>query len=619
MAPKKRSRSQVNRSQVQASPTDMDALCQGPQRTMRWVLAAVCCAVGVISVLCWRWNYNSDGVLTGLMARSIIERGERPLFVWSVGYQGVLINAYANALVFKLFGVGPQQLSMWPTAAFWGLLLVFFGYVRRGLGERVALFTVAFLALSNPIMVAVLTRNVPNYPEIYLMGFALFVVERNLLERVRGGQSPYAWRSIAYFAAFGLECGFGAYTYGQIYLFMASVVAHLGLIYAKDTWEARRALPQHGRWLLMLAVGPTVVLLAGLYCFVSATAPPSPLAKVLGTSGLGMLMRAAVLYASVALVDLAKRHGRLLLALMPGAGAMVASAVVGYTPSLYEKYVRHQSVTNRALMDGDWKTFVDRMAYFAEGNAWHLNLLPVAGKAAEVNTPMLLLTLGILGFFLTFAVGHIKKFIAQKEGSHLVWTMGPLLMLPIVNILVFGLSSAVVNAYSSRYTLSLWFFYALAFGWFFATQLQAKSGAKAALMACLCLAMVGNNVRNLVTDVRAAFEQPFDGEEAIAPMREKGIRYGYANYWSAYTVNFLTNEEIILQPFYSAYCPHYGPIVAGADEVALVDHPDRLAAQSEGTRLKLGGHTFVTGDYVKRSRNAMLFLKKESTPEISGN
>ncbi len=42
----------------------------------------------------WYIGYSSDTALIGLMAKHISELKEFPVFVWSVGYQGIILEAY---------------------------------------------------------------------------------------------------------------------------------------------------------------------------------------------------------------------------------------------------------------------------------------------------------------------------------------------------------------------------------------------------------------------------------------------------------------------------------------------------------------------------------------------
>lgn len=604
------------KSKALAMPADavMPLLTDRSDTTKRIAGVALMVLAGAVALtflLCWRFQYNSDGVLSSLMARSILTRGERPLYVWSVGYQGVLINAYMNALMFKLFGFGVYQLNFWPTAAYLGFTTLFVTYVRRGTSDWVALLAGLFLVLSNPVICTVLMRNTPNYPETYAMGLAIFMLERRLLQHFYVDQLPASGKSLVWFAGLGFFCGLGSYTYGQIYIFIASVAAHLGFFYARDARDSLATHSNHWRVIGCIAPLPLTIIALGVWHFCLGTPPHVAFRSLLGTTGLAVMMRGvACLIGVIALEFVARRH-KLVLHLLPGGACMAAGAIVGYSPALWDVYMRQHPLINKANVSGDLSMWLHRTWLAFEGNMWHLNLVP--SPELETGVPIsvwaTLATMGILGAFCVFSCQQFGRFLRTRQASPWFVNMGPLMLLPIINLIIFGLSDAVVNAYSSRYTLAIWLFYALAFGWFFATVLQRASRNWGWAAVALAVALLGNNVNAIKRDLTAAISQPFDGEEAIAYLKERGITRGYANYWSAYTVNFFTDEQIILQPLFSAYCPHYGPEVALADKIAVVEHADRLGHPERGTQIQLYGRPWVVGDYWRGKHNAVLTLQ----------
>ena len=568
-------------------------------------------AMALTFLLCWRFQFNSDGVLSSLMARSILTRGERPLYVWSVGYQGVLINAYMNALMFKLFGFGVYQLNFWPTLAYLGFTTLFVTYVRRGTNDWVALMAGLFLVLSNPVICTVLMRNTPNYPETYAMGLAIFMLERRLLQHFYVDKLPAEGKCWAWFGLLGFFCGLGSYTYGQIYIFIASVAAHLAFFYARDARDSFAAHWNHWRIMGCIAPLPLTMVAMGLWHFSMGTAPSNTFRPFVGANSIAVVMRGVALWVGCMAVEFAVRRRELVFHLLPGGACMVAGAIVGYAPALWDIYVRQHPLINKSNTSGDLSVWLHRVWLAFEGNMWHLNLVP--SPELETGVPIsawaTVATVGIIGAFCVFSGRQFKTFLKTRQASAWFVNMGPLMLLPAINVVIFGLSDAVVNAYSSRYTLAIWLFYALAFGWFFATVLQRASRSWGFAALALGIALLSNNVSAIHRDLSAAMRQPFDGEEAIAFLKERGITRGYANYWSAYTVNFFTDEQIILQPMFSAYCPHYGPEVATANKIAVVDHVDRLGHPERGAHIQLYGRPWVVGDYWRGKHNAVLTLE----------
>lgn len=115
---------------------------------MFWLVFVAIASVTSLFFYHWRIGYNSDSAMIGLMAKSILERGERPIFVWSVGYQGMLLEGYAVALCFKLFGINPWVLNIWNTICLWSVFVLFYWCVKRCTDISTALLSVLLLAVS---------------------------------------------------------------------------------------------------------------------------------------------------------------------------------------------------------------------------------------------------------------------------------------------------------------------------------------------------------------------------------------------------------------------------------------------------------------------------------------
>src|SRR4051794_21655290 len=71
----------------------------------------------------WQYAFSSDYAMIGMMAKQILEQGKHPIFVWGVGYNGMLLEGHATALAFKLFGIGPATLNYAPWIFYLFMLL----------------------------------------------------------------------------------------------------------------------------------------------------------------------------------------------------------------------------------------------------------------------------------------------------------------------------------------------------------------------------------------------------------------------------------------------------------------------------------------------------------------
>ena len=79
-------------------------------------------------------------------------------------------------------------------------------------------------------------------------------------------------------------------------------------------------------------------------------------------------------------------------------------------------------------------------------------------------------------------------------------------------------------------------------------------------------------------------------------LKDRHIHYGYSDYWAAYSITFLTDEDVILQPTFSAYAPAYGPIVAKADRLALIERVGSLRTRANQPVLNVNGHAMRVTD-----------------------
>lgn len=145
----------------------------------RFLTALLVIAIGVMSGLFlqyWQYGFSSDYAMIGLMAKHILERGEHPIFVWSVGYQGMFLEGHAVALAFKLFGISPVTLNYAPFVFYLLTILFFFLCVQESFGRTVGLLSAFFVVVSTPEFYGRVLRTQPNYGETYMFGLMLIYV-----------------------------------------------------------------------------------------------------------------------------------------------------------------------------------------------------------------------------------------------------------------------------------------------------------------------------------------------------------------------------------------------------------------------------------------------------------
>jgi hypothetical protein len=98
-------------------------------------------------------HVDGDEAVVGIMAKHIMDKGERPIFFYAQPYAGgAAIEAYLAAIPFLLFGISSISLKL--IALIFALLTIIFTYIfcLRHLDHRAALFSAVFLCFATPLI-----------------------------------------------------------------------------------------------------------------------------------------------------------------------------------------------------------------------------------------------------------------------------------------------------------------------------------------------------------------------------------------------------------------------------------------------------------------------------------
>ncbi len=94
-----------------------------------------------------------DEAAVGVMAKHVLEGGERPVFAWHEHYNGgAAATAYLASASFALFGMTEPALKLVPLAYSLLAVLVVFLFVRSARGPRDALFAALLYGTSVPLL-----------------------------------------------------------------------------------------------------------------------------------------------------------------------------------------------------------------------------------------------------------------------------------------------------------------------------------------------------------------------------------------------------------------------------------------------------------------------------------
>lgn len=161
---------------------------------------------------------NSDEGTFGLEAMHILFRGEHPIFMYGQSYMGTL-EAFMGALQFQLFGVSLFSLRLGMLVFFVLFLISLYLLTRLLYTRKVAIFSLALLALGARDMLIPEIRAVGGAAETLLFGALLFLLASWLALDKRSGRRylrPFA------FAGWGLVAGLGLWSHTLIAPFICT-------------------------------------------------------------------------------------------------------------------------------------------------------------------------------------------------------------------------------------------------------------------------------------------------------------------------------------------------------------------------------------------------------------
>jgi hypothetical protein len=536
----------------------------------------------------WDLAFSSDTAMIGLMGKYVAYHGERPIFVWSVGYQGMLIDAYLSAVFFRLFGMGPITACFAPTLVFWIAIPIWLAGVKRAFGLPTMVVAFLFTVVSTPLLYNLNTRMLPNFPEAFLIGAVFFWLY--------GTWSTAAIKSRAQTIALGALVGFGCYLFAITGYYFLAAAAHALFLRAREQYVLRGngylvdlALPfrpvRRGRAALkgLTYFVWTMIAWAFVTFFIPALNFTYGRVRIPGDSLIVMFAGGAILL----LVSLVRWGLSAPRAQKMMAALFAAGVALGYSPALYYKFVLGGRSWKRIGVAGGWSAMWRRLEILG----FTTKLITNAEAISVVGWVTTLFLLVVFAIYLRDLGRLAVRFYRIGEKSPRFDLQMPYLFLPLVMLGIFSTASMVGDEGSSRYLVFIVPVVALAVGYVTVKLWKAYSQPVIRLAWVLLLALtLVNNVYGMRKDW-AASTLGARYYRLIAALDQKGITHGYADYWYAYAINFLTDERIVLQPSYSAYAPQYQKRVAGRPRLAvLMPHKDGWAVGAK--EIPIDGFTY---------------------------
>jgi hypothetical protein len=563
------------------------------QFSSQWFgLLAFCCiiALGFITYLYvtnWQIGMSSDTTMIGLIAKSILTRNETPIYVWSVGYQGMLLEAYPLAALFFFFGISPVILNIVPAFYLWIALAIWTWGVTRTFSLSVAILALSITIFSFPMFYHLNMRTLPNFPETLLIGGLIIIVSQKLLRDQAAGNEV----SKARLVLLGFLIGLGFYTFSIVGFFVFPVcLASLIIYYRKElragyapfllSWltpwkRSKKQNPNENRLITTL-----IVFLSTLGAFICVVGITTLWIAPFDFDFNGRTIKSnalATAFAGSILLVGPKLGWDLLLRLKTSpifrrVGFWIGfGLMIGFSPALYYKLILGGSSVKRASASGSWVEIEERIEF-----ALHFHREFFNSSHTLWGSILALFFVAGISCFLFRSWKELKRFIEVRSES---WPQSGLYFFAIPIVLaIFIVSKSTTDIHSIRYLVFLVPIYAVTTGWFIC-HIWSRYRKIRIPVVILYLSILVQGAYSIATDLK--IERTLHYERILQAFEAHDLSHGYADYWLAYETVFLSNEKIILEPIYSNYGPYYGPLVRAQDRVGYVDFkPSRLQPEN---------------------------------------
>ena len=137
------------------------------------------------------------------------------LFLWKVGYQGILLVVYLTSLILG-FEVSPYYLNFAPCFYF-GLMIFCLQVYKSYSWHQLAFASSLVLIFSSPSFYHLFCRTMPNFAESSLLGIISIIFYIQGLKKYYGNISLSSKYSI--FVS-GLFAGFAMYTFELVFIIL---------------------------------------------------------------------------------------------------------------------------------------------------------------------------------------------------------------------------------------------------------------------------------------------------------------------------------------------------------------------------------------------------------------
>ena len=563
------------------------------RRQLMWfafvILFAVALAIRGWAALQWEANFDSDEAIFGLMALDITE-GEYVPTVYGTQHLGS-IESYIAAFNFRIFGFDVVAFR----AAGLALMALFFlahtWYVHRTWGTWAASISLGFAAVPGFHILSWTYQPIGAYAALLFLGTLLLILmQRSRLDSRGAG---------AVSLILGLIVGLGLWSNQMIVIYVVAA-AFPAFVRSREWARLRQSLARFIRARVGLRpseVAPTLVLglgAVGVAAFFTGACEPVWQFERLGQ--LGKLVLAAVgVGAALGMFQASVRKRQLLTQ----SALAAVGFTVGYSP-LWIAWVtgreRPLSVIRASCPTG----ILSRGQLLAEQILPELfGVRSLAGIREMGGVP--LLASGAVLLLSTIALAWFVWRFRQQLWSLISWalpadpgagealTLGTLLLLPLA---LSVLGSNTIDVHSIRHLIVTWQAMTIVIGVCVTRVPAMPLPVKTVVLVAWAGYLGASNIAYATTQWPAKFTR-FDREateQLETHLASADVSAGFADYWGAYALDFLTQERITIAPYNGLNrIPAYTEQAKSADRVAFF-FPEQRSPEPGGALEDLRQH-----------------------------
>ncbi|MBI3977103.1 MAG: hypothetical protein HY331_02850 [Chloroflexi bacterium] len=506
-------------------------------------------AVQVWAALQWSANADGDEAVIGLMALHVL-KGQIPTYYYGQTYLGSL-DAILSAAVMRLFGDGAVALRASSLILAGAFLLLHGRLVCLLWGRRVALLSLLVLALPGWRVLWWTYKPIVAFGAMAALGTAaLLLMHRMLSSRDRPGRP---WQGQARLVALGFVVGLGLWVHPMTLVYFATV----GVVFWLGTpeWAALHQKVARSSFRMMLplvALGAAGLLAVSLFtngCVPQALYSTGQTISRVLLVGLGAGLALAAVRVSTRRRDL-----------LAGALSVAAGLAIGNLPQwrawLFFGVAPASGVVPTCLTEasGRAELVLRELVPAMWGLPSFQALRQLPPSQAGLWIVAMLLMLAALGAFVwrerrvwwpILALAPLPPPVGRAGGAAAV---GLLFGIPVVLAVLGG---NTLNVWAVRYLLIAWQASSVILA-IFLSRVVSRSRLLGVAVVGFWVFQVG--VANLVEldGIWSARRERFSTEtvsELDAFLSQHSVAGGYADYYVAYTLSFLTEERLTFAPY----------------------------------------------------------------------